>query len=212
MLTPTKIMDYLRYFEQKQLTAGPDRPRLQTGDIVRVGMKITEGDKERLQIFEGTILGIRGSGPSVTFTVRREVGRFAVERIFPLYSPLITNIDIVKRQKTRRAKLNYLRTAGRRRVKEDEKAMQRHLHEEQEKRRLIEEAQRREEEKQRQAEIAQKQAEDKQQREKERKTEEASRATQTTEKDATLDSAPTTAPESPELASEEPAIQQPKTK
>jgi large subunit ribosomal protein L19 len=115
------FMDHLRYFEQEQVKT-IDRPQLRAGDIVRVNMKITEGDKERIQPFEGTILGIRGGGPSVSFTVRREIGRFAVERIFPLYSPLITNIEILKRQKVRRARLTYLREEGRRRVKEDSKA------------------------------------------------------------------------------------------
>lgn len=139
-------MDLLRHFEQQQ-TKDVERPRLRSGDIVRVATKVKEGDKERVQTFEGTILGIRGQGPSVTFTVRREVGRFAVERIFPLYSPLITTIEIVKRQKVRRAKLNYLRAAGRRRIKEDELAMQRHVHEEKEKERLAAEATKREAEK-----------------------------------------------------------------
>ncbi len=159
-------MDYLRYFEQKQ-TQTADRPKLRAGDIVRVDMKITEGDKERIQPFEGTILGIRGSGPSVTFTVRREVGRFAVERIFPLHSPLITNIDIVKRQKVRRAKLNYLRDEGRRRVKEDLKTMQWHVKAEEGKKRLADEAKRRVEDKKRQEEIEAKQAEDAKKREEE---------------------------------------------
>ena len=136
-------MDLLREFEKEQV-ASSERPRLKAGDIVRVEMKITEAGKTRLQTFEGVVIGIRGSGPSVTFTVRRETGRFGVERIFPLYSPLITNIEIVKRQKVRRAKLNYLRQAGRRRVKEDELAMQRHVREEQEKKRLAEEAKKRE--------------------------------------------------------------------
>lgn len=139
-------MDLLREFEKEQ-TNSIDRPILKSGDIVSVETKVVEGDKTRLQKFEGTLIGIRGSGPSATFTVRRESGKFGVERIFPLYSPLITNIEIVKRQKVRRAKLNYLRQAGRRRVKEDELAMQRHIQEEDEKKRLAEEAQKREDEK-----------------------------------------------------------------
>jgi len=130
-------MDALQQFNKQQV-AGTDRPRLRAGDIISVEMKITEGEKERLQTFEGTVLGVRGSGPSVTFTVRREVGRFAVERIFPLYSPLITNIEVAKRQKVRRSKLGYLREAGRRRVKEDVLSMQRLVKEEDEKKRLAE--------------------------------------------------------------------------
>lgn len=152
-------MDLLREFELDQIKS-VDRPHLRAGDIVRVGMKITEGEKTRVQTFEGTVIGVRGSGPSTSFTVRRETGRFAVERIFPLYNPLITAIEIVKRQKVRRAKLNYLRQAGQRRVKEDELAMQRHLRAEEEKTRLAEEAKKREAEKKTKEEAAQKKAEE----------------------------------------------------
>ncbi len=136
-------MDLLQQYEKKQ-TADLDRPKLRAGDIISVEMKITEGEKERLQSFEGTVLGVRGSGPSVTFTVRREVGRFAVERIFPLYSPLITNIAVTKRQKVRRGKLGYLREAGRRRVKEDVLSMQRLVKDESDKKRLAEVARKKE--------------------------------------------------------------------
>lgn len=138
-------MDLIRYFEKKQID-NIDRPRLRAGDVVRVETKIQEGEKARLQTFEGTVLGVRGSGPSRTFTVRREIGKFGVERIFPLFSPLITNIEITRRQKVRRAKLNYLREVGKRRVKEDELSMQRYVKEEGDKKRLAEEAVRREEE------------------------------------------------------------------
>jgi large subunit ribosomal protein L19 len=132
-------MDALRLFELKQIE-GVDRPILRAGDIVRIGTKVVEGEKTRVQAFEGTVLGIKGSGPSTSFTVRRETGKFGVERIFPLYSPLITEITIVKRQKVRRAALNYLRNEGRRRVKEDELSMQRHVKEEADKKRLAVEA------------------------------------------------------------------------
>lgn len=151
-------MDLLREFELTQIK-NVERPRLRAGDIVRVGMKVTEGDKTRVQTFEGTVISIRGSGPSATFTVRREVGRFGVERIFPLYNPLITNIDIVKRQKVRRAKLTYLRQAGQGRVKEDELSMQRHLKEESDKKRLAEDAKKRAEDKKAEAERKERQAE-----------------------------------------------------
>ena len=136
-------MDLLRYFEKKQI-ADIERPILKAGDIVRVETKVQEGDKTRVQTFEGTVLGIRGSGPSATFTVRRETGGFGVERVFPLYSPLIQNIVIVKRQKVRRAKLLYLRQVGRRRFAEDVKAMQRLIKAEGEKKRLAEEKAKRE--------------------------------------------------------------------
>lgn len=151
-------MDLLREFQLQQ-TKDISRPRLRAGDIVSVETRVTEGDKTRLQKFEGTVLGIRGSGPSCTITIRREVARHAVERIFPLYSPIITNIEIIKRQKVRRAKLGYLRAAGRRRVKEDELSMQRHIHEETEKKRVAEESKKREEEKVAKAEREAKQAE-----------------------------------------------------
>jgi len=105
-------MDLIRHFEEQQMK-DVTRPFLKAGDVVRVEMKVQEGDKTRLQAFEGTVLGVRGSGPSATFTVRRETGHFGVERIFPLYSPLIANIEVQRRQKVRRAKLNYLRHAGR---------------------------------------------------------------------------------------------------
>jgi large subunit ribosomal protein L19 len=138
-------MDALRLFELQQIE-GVNRPILRAGDIVRIGTKVVEGDKSRIQAFEGTILNVRGSGPSSSFTVRRETGKFAVERVFPLYSPLVTTIEIVKRQKVRRAKLNYLRQEGRRRVKEDSLSMQRHVKEESDKKRLTEEALKRSEE------------------------------------------------------------------
>lgn len=138
-------MDLVREFELKQIE-GINRPTLKAGDIVRVGTKVVEGDKSRIQAFEGTVLGIRGSGPSTSFTVRRETGKFGVERVFPLYSPLITNIEIIKRQKVRRAKLFYLRHEGRRRVKEDSLAMQRHVKEDADKKRLAAESAKRAEE------------------------------------------------------------------
>jgi large subunit ribosomal protein L19 len=144
-------MDVLQYFNQQQVKEVA-RPDLRAGDVVRVETKITEGEKTRLQIFEGTVLGIRGAGPSRTATVRRITGNFAVERIFPLYSPLITNIEIVKRQKVRRAKLTYLRASGRRRVKEDIDSMQRHLKTEADKKRLADDAKRRAEEEKAKAE------------------------------------------------------------
>ncbi len=114
-------MDLLHYFNEQQVKE-TKRPQLRPGDIVRVETKITEGEKTRIQSFEGTVLGLRGVGPSRTVTVRRITSGFGVERIFPLFSPLIAAIEIVKRQKVRRAKLGYLRHGARRRVKEiDEK-------------------------------------------------------------------------------------------
>jgi large subunit ribosomal protein L19 len=80
------------------------------GDIVKVWQKIKEGDKTRLQAFEGLVIARKhGNGPGATFTVRKMVGDVGVERIFPLYSPNIEKIDTISRSKVRRAKLYYIR-------------------------------------------------------------------------------------------------------
>jgi len=79
------------------------------GDTVRVHQKITEGDRQRTQVFEGIVLRRRGSGSSETFTVRRISFGEGVERIFPLHSPLIEQIEVVQYGKVRRSKLYYLR-------------------------------------------------------------------------------------------------------
>lgn len=79
------------------------------GDTVRVYAKITEGDKERIQGFEGIVIARKGGGISETFTVRKVVQGVGVERIFPLHSPKVDRIKVVKRGKVRRAKLYYLR-------------------------------------------------------------------------------------------------------
>ncbi|HSW48507.1 MAG TPA: 50S ribosomal protein L19 [Candidatus Saccharimonadales bacterium] len=81
------------------------------GDIVKVHQKIQEGEKSRIQIFKGTVLQIRGRGINKMFTVMKKVGQISVERIWPVNSPNITNIEIVEhsKKKIRRAKLNYLK-------------------------------------------------------------------------------------------------------
>jgi len=84
-------------------------PPFRVGDTVRVGMKIKEGDKERLQSFEGFVIARRGSGLRETFTVRKISYGIGVERIFPVHSPLIDNITLIKEGLVRRAKLYYLR-------------------------------------------------------------------------------------------------------
>ncbi len=87
------------------------------GDIVQVHLKVVEGEKERIQIFEGMILGIRGRGDNHTFTVRKvSSGNIGVERIFPLISPWIVKIQVKKPGKVRRAKLNYVRDQSSRQV------------------------------------------------------------------------------------------------
>jgi large subunit ribosomal protein L19 len=89
-----------------------DRANLgvKSGDTVRVWQKITEKDKTRLQAFEGTVLAVKhGSEAGATFTVRRTTGGFGLEKIFPLYSPMIDKIEITKRAKVRRSKLYHIR-------------------------------------------------------------------------------------------------------
>ena len=84
-------------------------PHFEVGDIVDVRCRIREGDKERTQVFTGTVIARRGRGINETFTVRRMVGSEGVERIFPLHSPNVLNIRAIRSGKIRRAKLYYLR-------------------------------------------------------------------------------------------------------
>jgi large subunit ribosomal protein L19 len=86
-----------------------DLPDFRPGDTIRVAVRVREGDKERLQAFEGVCIGRRGGGISETFTVRKVSGGVGVERVFPLHSPLVAQIDVVRRGRVRRAKLYYLR-------------------------------------------------------------------------------------------------------
>jgi len=100
-------MDIIKTLEQEQLRA--DLPVLSIGDYVKVHLKIKEGNRERIQIFEGTVIGKKGSGLKETFTVRRVSYGVGVERILPVHSPKIDHIDVVRKGKIRRAKLYYLR-------------------------------------------------------------------------------------------------------
>ena len=86
-----------------------DIPVFAPGDTVRVMVRVREGDKERLQAFEGICTGRRGGGISENFTVRKVSAGVGVERIFPLHSPVIATIEVVRRGRVRRAKLYYLR-------------------------------------------------------------------------------------------------------
>lgn len=86
-----------------------DVPRVQSGDTVRVHVKIVEGDKERIQIFEGIVIGLSGGGLRETFRVRKISYGIGVERIFPMHSPRLDKIEVVKKGRVRRAKLYYLR-------------------------------------------------------------------------------------------------------
>ena len=84
-------------------------PKFNVGDTVKVYNKIKEGTRERIQIFEGTVISKRGGGISETFTVRRVAYGVGVEKTFPLHSPNVENVQVVRYGKVRRAKLNYLR-------------------------------------------------------------------------------------------------------
>ena len=100
-------MDALKLIAQDSLKA--EKPAFEIGDTNRVDVKIREGERERIQAFEGTVIAKRGSGISETFTVRRVSYGVGVERVFPVHSPTVADIKIVRRGKVRRAKLYYLR-------------------------------------------------------------------------------------------------------
>ena len=86
-----------------------DIPSFKSGDTVRVKVKVVEGDNERVQAFDGVVIARKGSGISETFTVRKTSFGIGVERIFPLHSPRVESIEVLKHGKVRRAKLNFLK-------------------------------------------------------------------------------------------------------
>jgi large subunit ribosomal protein L19 len=100
-------MSLIQKIEQEQMKK--DLPAFRAGDAVRVHVKIKEGDKERVQAFEGTVIRIRRGGINSTFTVRKISFGQGVERIFPLHSPVIDKIEVTREGRVRRAKLYYLR-------------------------------------------------------------------------------------------------------
>lgn len=101
-------MDALKMIAQDSIKAEP--PVIKIGDTVKVHVKIREGEKERIQVFEGTIIARKGSGVSETFTVRRVSYGVGVERVFPVHSPNVAKVETVRSGKVRRAKLYYLRS------------------------------------------------------------------------------------------------------
>ncbi len=100
-------MDLIRLIEEEQQRE--DIPEFSPGDTVRVHVRITEGGRERVQVFEGAVIGRQGSGLNETFTVRRVTYGVGVERTFPVHSPKIDRIEVVRKGRVRRAKLYYLR-------------------------------------------------------------------------------------------------------
>ncbi len=99
-------MRAIEIVERPHLT---ERPAMRSGDTVRVHVRVREGDKERIQVFEGMVIGMHRGGSRATFTVRKVSFGQGVERIFPLHSPTIDRIEIVRGAKVRRAKLYFLR-------------------------------------------------------------------------------------------------------
>jgi large subunit ribosomal protein L19 len=105
-------MDIIQELEKEQiekLSAGKEIPDFQPGDTLLVNVKVIEGDKARVQAYEGVCIGRSGRGINENFTVRKISYGEGVERVFPLYSPMIDSIRVVRRGKVRRAKLYYLR-------------------------------------------------------------------------------------------------------
>ena len=99
-------MGAIETVERSQMT---DRPAMRTGDTVRVHVKVREGDKERIQVFEGMVIGQHRGSARATFTVRKVSFGQGVERIFPLHSPIIERIEVVRSARVRRSKLYFLR-------------------------------------------------------------------------------------------------------
>jgi large subunit ribosomal protein L19 len=99
-------MDTMGLVERPQLA---ERPAMRSGDTVRVHVRVREGDKERIQVFEGVVIGLHRGGSRASFTVRKVSFGQGVERIFPLHSPTIQKVEVMRSAKVRRAKLYYLR-------------------------------------------------------------------------------------------------------
>jgi len=101
-------MDAIKFVEN-ELSSISDLPSFKAGDTIKVYYKITEGNKERTQIFQGTVLQRRNPGANETFTIRKISGGIGVERIFPLASPALEKVEIIKHGSVRRARIFYLR-------------------------------------------------------------------------------------------------------
>lgn len=101
------MADIMQKVEASQMQK--EIPSFSPGDTVKVHVKVREGEKERIQVFQGIVISRRGGGPRQSFTVRKISGGVGVERIFPLYSPIIDKIEVARHGRVRRAKLYYLR-------------------------------------------------------------------------------------------------------
>ncbi|MGB6362131.1 MAG: 50S ribosomal protein L19, partial [Thermoanaerobaculia bacterium] len=101
-------MNKLQEVEKEYLRQ--DIPEFRAGDTLRVHVKVSEGDKQRIQIFQGVAIARRGRGTGESFSVRKISGGVGVERVFPLHSPVIDRVEVVRRGRVRRAKLYYLRS------------------------------------------------------------------------------------------------------
>jgi large subunit ribosomal protein L19 len=100
-------MELIKQLERESMRL--DLPHFAAGDTVKVYVKIKEGEKERIQIFQGVVISKRGGGTNATFTVRKVSYGIGVERIFPLHSPIIDKVEVVTRGRVRRSKIYYLR-------------------------------------------------------------------------------------------------------
>ena len=111
------IVNVIDKITQKQIN--PNIPEFRVGDTVKVNVKIIEGNKERVQAYEGVVTARKGGGVSETFTVRKDSYGVGVERVFPVHSPKIDSIEVLRHGKVRRAKLNFLKNVvGQYRIKE----------------------------------------------------------------------------------------------
>jgi len=103
-------MNLVQSLERQMATPNPNIPALHAGDIVKVSVRIVEGERERVQVFQGTVIRMRGGSVNTNFTVRRVASHgIGVERTFLLYSPRIEKVEVVRHSKVRRAKLYFLR-------------------------------------------------------------------------------------------------------